>query len=422
MGKKRKKKTNKKIIYIFLLVIIIILAIFAYGFYEKVQKNGGGMQGILATMMGHDENTLKNLEEIRVLVLGISTDITTDLTDTIMIASYYPKTQSASVLSIPRDTFIGDSKKNVSASDKINVIYNRKGIEGVLKEVNELTGLNLKYYVIIKTDGLIKLVNTIGGVDFDVPTDMYYNDPTQDLHIDLKKGFQKLNGEQAEQLVRFRKNDNGTGYSASYGSDDFGRMRTQREFLQAVASQTIQAKNITKVFELLDIAYENIETNISIDVAKDYVPYAVNFETSNLIMNQLPGKSAKWTMKNGNPIWVFEHNEEELKEMLDEMFNYESKNSIESNSEFSNIKIEILNGSGNKDNFEEAVKILKEAGFNIVKQNSTSKTGKTTIINKGGCDETITKKIVSLLDCGICSKSLKNTSGIDYTIIIGEDY
>ena len=79
--------------------------------------------------------------------------------------------------------------------------------------------------------------------------DMYYTSKKQGLYINLKKGKQKLNGEQAEGLVRFRKsNKNGvyTTYSAEYGNDDFGRMRTQREFIKAVAKQTLKAISTTK--------------------------------------------------------------------------------------------------------------------------------------------------------------------------------
>ena len=98
--KRKKKKTWKKILLVFLLILLIAGGVFAY----KVHRNGGGMTGMLATMVGHDENTRKNLEEFRVLILGISTDQEeVDLTDTIMVASYNPNTQKATLLSIPRE-------------------------------------------------------------------------------------------------------------------------------------------------------------------------------------------------------------------------------------------------------------------------------------------------------------------------------
>lgn len=97
--KKKKKKLRVIILVILLLVIITVGSWFGY----RVYKNGGGLQGVLATIVGHDENTLKNLPKVYCLVTGQSQN----LTDTIMLCSYDPKTQEASILSIPRDTFVG---------------------------------------------------------------------------------------------------------------------------------------------------------------------------------------------------------------------------------------------------------------------------------------------------------------------------
>lgn len=85
-----------------------------------------------------------------------------------------------------------------------------------------------------------------------------------------------------EQIVRFRHNNNGTTYPSSYGVQDIGRMKTQRAFLTALAKQTLVPANITKIPEFLDIAKQYVETNIDLNTIKDYVPYAVNFNTDNL--------------------------------------------------------------------------------------------------------------------------------------------
>ena len=87
---------------------------------------------------------------------------------------------------------------------KINALYT-KGIDRILAKVNELTGLDLKYYMVVDNEALIKLVDVIGGVEFDVPINMNYHDDTQGLSIELSKGLQVLDGNHAEQLLRFRK-------------------------------------------------------------------------------------------------------------------------------------------------------------------------------------------------------------------------
>ena len=303
---KAKKTTGKKILIGILIVLLLGIAWFTYRTY----KNGWGLSGMLATVVGHDENTKKNLSEIKVLILGVSTDLDSQLTDTIMVASYNPNTQKANLLSIPRDSYTGKNTAKATASLKINALYNiEKTPEKTLKAVNEITGLDIKYYVVVKTEALIQLVDAIGGVEFNVPIDMKYDDPTQDLHIDLKAGTQKLDGEKAEQVLRFRHSnpDKITGqmstYPSEYGNDDFGRMRTQRDFISALLKQTLKPGNIFKLGEILEIAHKNVETNLELSYIKDYIPYAVEFNTDNLQTATLPGTTPD--MKDTNNVSIF---------------------------------------------------------------------------------------------------------------------
>ena len=200
-NKSKNKKRKSKILLKILLVLLIIVAICVIVFSIKMKENGGGVQGILATILGQDVNTLQNLDEIRALVVGTSEN----MTDTIMVASYNPKTQQASLLSIPRDTFIGNNKKKAVAAEKINALYHGKDVQKLLNAVNKVTGLEIENYIIIDTEALIKMVDKLGGVYFNVPRNMNYDDETQDLHIHLEEGYQHLDGDKAEQLLRFRK-------------------------------------------------------------------------------------------------------------------------------------------------------------------------------------------------------------------------
>lgn len=124
----------------------------------------------------------------------------------------------------------GNNLSKARPQDKINSIYSEKNPENILNKVNEITGLNINYYIKIDNKALIKLVDILGGVEFDVPIDMNYDDKSQNLHIHLKKGLQVINGEKAEMLLRFRHNNNGTTYPAEYGDNDFGRMKTRKKF------------------------------------------------------------------------------------------------------------------------------------------------------------------------------------------------
>ena len=310
-NKKRKKskkgKIIKRIILLIFLIIIICVAVFA----GKVASNGGGLKGFLATLVGQTEETRKSMQEIQVLILGESLN----LTDTIMIGRYDPNAQKASLISVQRDTFIGDNPNYATAYDKINSVYQGKYPENSLKEINELTGLNLQYYVVVDTEALRELVDLIGGVEFDVPIDMKYKDKKQGLYIDLKAGKQVLNGDQAEQLLRFRHNSDGTTYPASYGTQDTGRMRTQRNFISALIKQTVTPNNILKLGEFIDIANKYVKTNIPIDLLKDYIPYAVEFPIDNLVTDALPGEA-----KQLNGVWLYLTDTEEAQKMIAEQF------------------------------------------------------------------------------------------------------
>ncbi len=428
--KRRKKKTGKKILLIFLFVLLIAGGVFAY----KVHRNGGGVSGMLATMIGHDENTKKNLGEFKVLLLGISTDQeNVDLTDTIMVASYNPNTQKATLLSIPRDTYTGKNAAKATAYEKINALYNRKHRpDETLEAVNEITGLNIEYYVVIKTEALIKLVDVIEGITFDVPIDMDYDDPTQDLHIHLKAGEQELDGNKAEQLVRFRHNNDGTSYPEEYGDNDLGRMRTQREFIMQVVKQTAKPGNIFKLGSILDVAKENVFTNIDFNVAKDYIPYIVEFNTENLLTDMLPGTTPDWEKTNG--VSVFVYDKKQTKKLIEELFHNrdieeteeitdtQDGNTTASATSKSDIVLEVLNGSGNNSNLQKVVNQLKGAGYKVTRTGSTNTTAKTTIINKKDVRETILKNVKDVIGTGTIEASESVSSKVDVTIIIGKDY
>ena len=437
---KAEKSTGKKILIGILIVLLLGIAWFTYRTY----KNGWGLSGMLATVVGHDENTKKNLSEIKVLILGVSTDLDSQLTDTIMVASYNPNTQKANLLSIPRDSYTGKNTAKATASLKINALYNiEKTPEKTLKAVNEITGLDIKYYVIVKTEALIQLVDAIGGVEFNVPIDMKYDDPTQDLHIDLKAGTQKLDGEKAEQVLRFRhsnpdKNGVMSTYPSEYGNDDFGRMRTQRDFISALLKQTLKPGNIFKLGEILEIAHKNVETNLELSYIKDYIPYAVEFNTDNLQTATLPGTTPD--MKDTNNVSIFVINKKLSTELIQSMFYVDSTEETENNTitnslnttsnsisstttvKDDELKIELINGSGNTSKLEEAKTKLEEAGFTVKKTGKTSTISKTVITNKKNATDEQLKNIKQVLNAGSISTNKQASSQVDITIVIGEDF
>ena len=412
-NKKVRKKSKKKSHFFrkFLLLLLIIILIIAGYFTFGTIKNGGGIKGFLSTVLGESKEELENLDPISFLILGSSQN----LTDTIMVAKYNPQTQKAYLVSIPRDTFVGDSKNSATAGDKINSLYQGKYPEKTLAAVNKITGLNIKNYVVVDTEALKALVDAIGGVYFDVPIDMKYTDKKQDLYIDLKKGYQLLDGNKAEQVVRFRHNQDGTTYSAEYGDNDMGRMKTQRNFLKAVIKKTLSLGNITKIKEFLDISKKYVKTNMSFDLLKKYIPCAVNFDIDNLETGSLPGSPEKC-----NKVWLFVHNSKKVTEYFNELNQNLLGDSNSEKEDVSEIKIELLNGSGKSSNLTKITKLLKDSGYVVSKVGNTNSTSKTSIINKNNVSNKVLNNIKEIIGAGNITTTTSE-SQVDLTIIIGKD-
>ena len=338
------------------------------------------LNGLVTTAMGQTKEEIEKLEPFSALLLGSSQN----MTDTNMVFKYNPQTQNAYLLSIPRDTFIGDNKNSARAADKINSVYKGKYPEKILTAVNKVTGLNLKYYVLVDTAALRALVDAIGGVYFDVPIDMKYTDKNQGLYINLKAGYQLLDGDKAEQVVRFRHNQDGSSYSYEYGDNDTGRMKTQRNFLKAVIKQTLTPSNILNIGKFIDIAQTYVKTNIPMKVLKKYIAPAVNFSVDNLETETLPGVNQKC-----NGVWIFLANKTKTKTFLTKMNNKLAGIEEISKEDLKNINIEILNGNKNSSKLTKAKQSLTNAGFNVINTSKTNSTDKTIIINKSNISENI---------------------------------
>ena len=288
--KKKKITTQRKKIYIIVTIITLLLVISTAVLGAKIAKNGLSLKGLLMTGIGQDEADIENLDPFYCLVLGVSEDIEAELTDTIMLCAYYPNEQKVSILSIPRDTFVGSSTTRADSYDKINALY-QTSPEKTLEAVRNLTGIDVRNYVVISNNALRDVVDAINGVYFDVPIDMNYDDTSQKLHIHLKKGYQLLDGDKAEQLVRFRHNNDGSTYPAEYGTQDIGRMRTQREFLKAAAKQILSGNNILKIDEIIDVLFKNVTTNLTVNDIIKYIPAATEFNPDNVQSEMLPGEA-----------------------------------------------------------------------------------------------------------------------------------
>ena len=202
----------------------------------------------------------KSQDYYTVLILGRDTGGGGN-TDTMLLASYDVTNQKATVMSIPRDTMV-----NVSWDIKrINSVYNYygggdRGIQYLYKEIAQLVGFEPDYQVIVEWEAVGQIVDAMGGVWFDVPRNMNYDDPYQDLHIHQEKGYRLLTGDDAMQVLRYR-HDNDMRYG--YPDGDLGRIKTQQAFLTAMVDQLLQIKNVTKINQFIQVFQNNVETDLS---------------------------------------------------------------------------------------------------------------------------------------------------------------
>ncbi len=300
---KPKKKRGKKILLTVLLVIVLLIAGAAVMAFLNIKPPS------LDNHIGEDTEEISRTDGVySVLVVG--TDKVGLNTDTIMVASLDTVNNRASLMSIPRDT-MSNVNRNVK---KINAAYasgakNGKGnIDQLKKEVSALMGFEIDNYVVVNLVAFEELIDAVGGVTIDVPRNMNYDDPYQDLHIHIDKGLQTLNGEQAIGFVRYR---------SGYVNGDIGRVQAQQMFIEALVDQVATPSIVTKMPKLIDIVLDNTDTDLTNGELIWFGKEALEVDTENdFNMFVLPGE-AQYV----NKISYYLPNEEEILKVVNEYFN-----------------------------------------------------------------------------------------------------
>ena len=270
----RLTKRQKWLLAVAIVLAVVLVAVVALdGLFVKPDLPGNGSNAD-GTQAGNGidygdgvqprvSGERKSQDYYTVLILGRDTGGGGN-TDTMLLASYDVTNQKATVMSIPRDTMV-----NVPWDIKrINSVYNyygggEKGIKALYKEISQLVGFEPDYQVIVEWEAVGKIVDAMGGVYFDVPRDMNYEDPVQDLSIHQTKGYRLLSGDDAMQVLRYRHDNRKNGKMLGYPDGDLGRIKTQQGLLKAMIEQLMSLKNITKVNEFIKVFNENVETDLS---------------------------------------------------------------------------------------------------------------------------------------------------------------
>lgn len=242
-----KKKVLIALLYAFLISATVIAGINVRNFINSPFKE------LEEFKMADIEETNGHVK-INMLIVGL--DKTERLSDVVMIVRFDEEYNRISAMSIPRDTYVDYNGRKIL----MNSVYSAGGINATSKVVTQLTGLTVNYYIVFNLGTFSKMIDLLGGVEFDVPQNMNYDDPEQNLHIHLQKGNQVLSGSDAESLVRFR----------GYPQADLKRVEVQQDLLKALIEQKLSPEYITKIPGIYSALNEDLRCNISV---KDMLMY-----------------------------------------------------------------------------------------------------------------------------------------------------
>ena len=238
-----------------------------------------------------------------ILLYGVDNDA--GGSDTNMLMRFDAVNKTVDIVSLPRDTLM-------SNGHKLNSSYNNGGTEKLRSNIEDMLGVPVDFYVSVDLKGFIALIDQIGGVDFDVPEDMDYDDPYQDLHIHFKKGLQHLSGQQAMEVVRFRHNNDNTGYG---GQQDLGRIGTQQAFLKTVAQKLMKLENVPAMAETF---LKYVKTDLTLGNLMWLANQALSMGGMDAIsFATLPGDGAGWY----KGMSVYALDPEQVLEMTNSMLN-----------------------------------------------------------------------------------------------------
>jgi len=188
-------------------------------------------------------------------------------TDTIMVGSYDGVNKKANIISIPRDSKIDAtfSPHKINAAFAVGTLNGggfTGGVDRMQREIKKIIGFIPDFYVCVDLNAFVQLVNSVGGIDVHVGQDMVYDDPYQNLHINLKAGEQHLNGQQAMEFARYR-HGNLDDPNRTAEITDYGRILDQQQVINAMLQNMIKPENYNKTNDYINIFTNNVKTNMA---------------------------------------------------------------------------------------------------------------------------------------------------------------
>lgn len=262
-------------------------------------------------------------ERINVLVMALDREAVR--TDVLILFSLDLEEKRVGAIQIPRDTraFLAGE----GTIEKVNHAYAYGVRDGdpafppnlrALKTVEGLLGVRIHHTVVVDMEAFVRAIDEIGGVEVDIPFKMEYDDPAQDLHIHFEPGRQVLDGKQALEYVRWRHNNDGTGYP----DEDLGRIRAQQAFMRTVLAKVTSPGNLVRLPALAQTLAGYVESTIEPSRLPALAALVAGLKPEALEMTTLPGASASlYDEQFGQYVSYYLHDPVATRRLVDRLVN-----------------------------------------------------------------------------------------------------
>lgn len=272
--------------------------------------------------------------------------------DTMLLVRLIPSTHQINILSIPRDTLVEMPGVGIDKVNDANVVG---GAKLATQTVSHLLGdVQIDRYVRLDTEGFIKLVDALGGVEVNIPKEMHYVDKTQDLKINFLPGKQQLNGKHLQEYVRFRHDELG----------DIGRVQRQQEALKAILQVALRPSTIGQVPELMTLVKENVDSDLSVQEMFGIAQFLTKTDRKHINQVMLPGRFSR-PQEYPASYWIA--NLESTAPILSSYFDLKTNlvNAVaDSTDNLKFLNIAVANATGQKGQAAKVVELFKKQGFN----------------------------------------------------------
>lgn len=322
-------------------------------------------------------------------------------TDTMLLIRFDPGDQSVRMLSIPRDTQVPIPGLGISKINNANITGGKDLLQEVVSD--SLNGVKVDRYVRVTNDAFRELVDLVGGIKVYVPRDMKYSDKTQGLEIDLKQGLQNLNGDEAEQFARFRKDEFG----------DISRIQRQQVLLKSLRSRLSHPTVVPKLPKAIQLMLDHVDTNLSLEEMLALVNFGMTLDEADLKMVLLPGgfSGADWVMSN-----------RDRDRVMQDYFDISPDYELQARST-QNVRIALQNATNDAELARQVAAQLRDAGFNnlFFSRKSPRTLSQTEIVVQQG-NQAAAEEIQKALAIGEVKADSTGDLASEITIRIGTDW